>query len=332
MKEYEMEAVVGIDLGGTRTKFGLVTRNGKILGSGSIETNSNLPYQDFFERLYDHIGDLTVSLNKSIELKGIGVGAPAGHQASGTIEDASNLNWPGKVPVADVLGSYSNLPAVLTNDANAAAVGEMLYGAAKKMENFITITLGTGLGCGIVVNGKLLSGHDGHAGEIGHTTVYYDGRPCSCGRLGCLETYVSAPGLVQTAQILLRMTETKSDLRNYQLSNLEAEQITEAARHNDLLALKAFEYTGKILGLKLSDIVACVNPEVIIITGGLAKAGSLLLDPVKKYMEQQMLNLFKNRVDIIQSELAEKNAAILGAAAFAWNQLENKDITEPVKF
>lgn len=317
------EGVVGIDLGGTRTKFGVVTRDGQILEYKTIPTDSSLPYQTFFEQLYDQVGNLKKEFDKDIDLKGIGVGAPSGNQSLGTIEDASNLDWPGAVPVTDVLGSYSDLPTVLTNDANAAAIGEMLYGAARGLENFITITLGTGLGCGIVANGKLVTGYNGHAGEIGHTTVYYDGRPCSCGRLGCLETYVSVPGLIQTVQTLIQETETKSVLREIPAPELIAEQITEAAHDNDILAQKAFEYTGKILGLKLSDIVACVNPERIIVTGGLAQAGSLILDPAKKSMEDQMLNLFKDGVEIFTSSLAEKNMAILGAAAFAWNELEN---------
>ncbi len=317
------EGVVGVDLGGTRTKFGVVTRDGRILEYKTILTDSSLPYQTFFENLYDQVGDLKKAFDEDIDIKGIGVGAPSGNQSLGTIEDASNLDWPQAVPVTDVLGSYSDLPTVLTNDANAAAIGEMLYGAAKGLENFITITLGTGLGCGIVANGKLVTGHNGHAGEIGHTTVYYDGRPCSCGRLGCLETYVSVPGLIKTVQILLEESETKSVLRDIPSADLVAEQITEAALDDDKLAQKAFEYTGKILGLKLSDIVACVNPERIIVTGGLAQAGSLILDPAKKSMEDQMLNLFKDGVEIFSSTLAEKNMAILGAAAFAWNELEN---------
>lgn len=317
------EGVVGVDLGGTLTKFGLVTRDGRILECKSIPTDSSLPYQTFFEQLYDQVGDLKKTVDEDINLKGIGIGAPTGNQSLGTIEDASNLDWPGEVPVTEVLGSYSDLPTVLTNDANAAAIGEMLYGAARGLDNFITITLGTGLGCGIVANGKLVTGHNGHAGEIGHTTVYFDGRPCSCGRQGCLETYVSAPGLVHTVQILMQKKDTKSVLREIPASELLAEKITEAARKDDPLALEAFEYTGRILGVKLSDIVACVNPERIIVSGGLAKAGSLILDPAKKSMEKQMLNLFKDGVEIFISSLAEKNMAILGAAAFAWNELES---------
>lgn len=318
------EAVVGVDLGGTCTKFGLVTRQGKLLASNTIPTDSNIPYRDFFEQLHIQIRELKNSLDVEIDMRGIGVGAPTGNFFSGTIDNASNLNWSGKVPVKTILESKADLPTVLTNDANAATVGEMLYGAAKGLDNFIAITMGTGLGCGIIANGELVVGHNGHAGEIGHTTVFFDGRSCKCGRQGCLETYVSAPGLIHTVHKLMETTAMESNLRDIPNSDLNAKKVTEAARLNDALALEAFDYTGKILGLQLADIVACFDPEAIIVSGGLSKAGSLILDPAKKNMEEQMLSMFKNKVDILLSSLAEKNAAILGTAAFAWNELENK--------
>lgn len=324
------ECVVGVDLGATFTKCGVVARDGRLLAYSSIPTDSTLPYRTFFKQLCLQIEELVESIDDEVTVKGIGVGAPTGNYFSGTIENASNLDWSGQVPVVEVLESYSNLPTVLTNDANAAAVGEMLYGAAKGLKNFICITLGTGLGCGIVANGKLVVGHNGHAGEIGHTTVYFDGRPCKCGRLGCLETYVSAPGVVHTVQELMRTTERESKLREISDTELNAEKITQAARQNDQLALEAFAYTGRILGLKLADIVASVNPEVIIMTGGLSKAGALILDPAKKCMEEHMLSVFKNGVDIFQSTLSDKNAAILGAAALVWNELENKQEIENI--
>lgn len=319
------EAVVGVDLGGTCTKFGLVTRQGELLAFRSIPTNSKIPYEVFFKQLYDQIKALNKTLDEDISLKGIGVGAPTGNYLLGTIDDASNLNWRGKVPVTELLESFSNLPAVLTNDANAATMGEMLYGAGRDLENFIAITLGTGLGCGIVLNNQLVVGHNGHAGEIGHITVSYDGRACKCGRYGCLETYVSAPGLVKTVLELMKTIELESKLRELADFELDAKKITEAARDHDPLALEAFEYTGRILGLKLADIVACVNPEAIIVSGGLSKAGSLILDPTKRNMEKQLLDIFKDQIDISLSGLAEKNAAILGAAAFVWNKLEKTE-------
>lgn len=322
-------AVVGIDLGGTCTKFGLVTRNGNLLASDAIPTDSKISYQTFFKRLYDQIKSLKEKVDEPLEIKGIGVGAPTGNYFTGTIDNASNLDWSGKVPVVDVLHSFAPLPVVLTNDANAATMGEMLYGAGQNFENFISLTLGTGLGSGIVINNGLVVGQNGHAGEIGHTTVFYDGRSCKCGRRGCLETYVSAPGLIKTVRELADTKEIESELKGLSDSQLNAKKITAAARENDPLALEAFEKTGRILGLKLADVVACINPEAIIITGGLSKAGSLILDPTKKHMEAQLLDMFKEQVDILLSTLTDKNAAILGSAAFIWKELEENKTFHP---
>lgn len=314
-------AVVGIDLGGTSTKFGFVTRTGEILASDAIPTDSEISYQTFFTRLYDQIESLKETLDKPLTLKGMSVGAPTGNYFTGTIENASNLVWSGTVPVTETLSSLANIPVVLTNDANAATMGEMLYGAGQNLENFISLTLGTGLGSGIVLNNQLIIGQNGHAGEIGHTTIFHNGRMCNCGRRGCLETYVSAPGLIKTVQELADTMELKSELRDLSPSQLSAKKITEAAKNDDPLALKAFEFTGRILGLKLADIVTCINPEAIVLTGGLSKAGSLIVNPTKKHMEDQLLGIFKGQVDILLSALTEKNAAILGAAAFMWKEL-----------
>ncbi|WP_138430603.1 ROK family protein [Fodinibius saliphilus] len=318
------DGVVGVDLGGTWTKFGLVSEEGGLLAYNAIPTNSSVTYQHFFKHLFDQVIQLKSSLDVELNLKGIGIGAPTGNSCLGTIESASNLDWNDNVPVVSVLEEYTNLPAFLVNDANASAVGELLYGAARGMENFVSITLGTGLGCGIVANGKLVMGKRGHAGEIGHTTVYYDGRTCSCGRQGCLETYVSAPGLVRTVQKILSEKGNKSTLRNITSAEMDARKITEAARCDDVVALEAFEYTGRILGLKLADIVACMNPEAIVVSGGLAKAGDLILEPAKENMEEHLLEIFKNEVDILPSSLTEKNAAILGAAASIWQEIKKK--------
>ncbi|NGP88367.1 ROK family protein [Fodinibius halophilus] len=318
------DGVVGVDLGGTCTKFGLVSEEGTLLAYNAIPTNSSITYQQFFEQLFDQVKRLNSSLDKRLNLKGIGIGAPTGNSCMGTIESASNLDWDDNVPVVSLLEEYTSLPTVLVNDANASAVGELLYGVARGMENFVSITLGTGLGCGIVANGKLVMGQRGHAGEIGHTTVYYDGRPCTCGRQGCLETYVSAPGMVKTVQQLLSENGRASILRNITPKKMDAKNITDAARADDEIALEAFEYTGKILGLKLADIVACMNPEAIVVSGGLAKAGDLILEPAKENMEAHVLEIFKDEVDILPSSLTEKNAAILGAAASIWQELEKK--------
>lgn len=321
--------VVGIDLGGTSTKFGFVTRTGELLASDVIPTDSETSYQTFFKQLYDKIVALKDRLDEPVAVKGIGVGAPAGNYLTGTIDNASNLSWAGSVPVTEVLRSLSTTPVVLTNDANAATMGEMLYGAGQNLENFISLTLGTGLGSGIVLNKKLIVGQNGHAGEIGHTNVFHNGRLCTCGRRGCLETYVSAPGLIKTINELAETTELESELRELPTDQLNAKRITEAAQNDDLLALKGFEFMGRILGLKLADIVTCINPEAIVLTGGLSKAGSLIVEPAKKHMEAQLLDIFKDQVDIFLSALTDKNAAILGAAAFIWNELEEAETVSP---
>ncbi|MEL7832673.1 ROK family protein [Fodinibius sp. Rm-B-1B1-1] len=318
--------VVGIDVGGTSTKYGFVTRSGELLASDAIPTNSENSYQTFFTHLYKKIDGLKEKLGIPVEIKGIGVGAPAGNNVTGTIDEASNLNWEGSIPVTEILESVANKRVVLTNDANAATIGEMLYGAGQNLENFISLTLGTGLGSGIVLNKKLIVGQNGHAGEIGHTTVFHNGRSCTCGRRGCLETYVSAPGLIKTVNELAETTELESELRDLSANQLNAKRITGAAKDGDVLALKAFEFTGRILGLKLADIVTCINPEAIILTGGLSKAGSLIVEPAKKHMEDQLLDIFKDQVDISLSTLTEKNAAILGAGAFIWKELEEKEL------
>lgn len=321
--------VVGIDLGGTSTKFGFVTRNGELLASDAIPTDSETSYQTFFKQLHDKIVVLKERLDKPVMVKGMGVGAPAGNYLTGTIDNASNLNWSGSVPVTEVLQSLSGTSVVLTNDANAATMGEMLYGVGQRFENFISLTLGTGLGSGIVLNNKLIVGQNGHAGEIGHTTVFHNGRLCACGRRGCLETYVSAPGLIKTINEFLETTELESELRELPADQLNAKRITESAQKDDLLALKALEFTGRILGLKLADVVTCINPEAVVLTGGLSKAGSLIMEPAKKHMEAQLLDIFKDQVDILLSALTDKNAAILGAAAFIWNELEEAETVPP---
>ena len=322
------EGVVGIDLGGTSTKFGIVTAEGELLAQHRIPTDSSGRYEHFFQTLYEQIQQLHASVEPRVSISGIGIGAPSANFCTGRIEAASNLAWSGQVPVVELMEEYAGLPTALINDANASAVGEMLYGAARGMQNFISITLGTGLGCGIVANGELVAGCDGHAGEIGHSTVYHDGRMCSCGHRGCLETYVSAPGLVVTVQELLKKTNLKSELRDVANAEIDAEIITHAARRKDALALKAFEEAGTVLGLKLADIVACLNPEAIIISGGLAKAGSLILEPARKSMQNHLLDMFKNKVKVIPSSLTEKNAAILGAAASIWKKIENGKMSQ----
>ncbi|MFN3694212.1 MAG: ROK family protein, partial [Ignavibacterium sp.] len=222
------------------------------------------------------------------------------------------------------LKKFSDVPVALTNDANAAALGEMYYGAAKGMKDFIVITLGTGLGSGIVVNGNLIYGHDGFAGEIGHTIYDPQGRQCGCGRKGCLETYASAPGIKRTVMELIAKTNLKSRLRTVSFENLDAKLITELALEGDMLALEAFDFTARVLGIKLADAVAHTSPEAIILFGGLSNAGDLLLVPTKKYLEENVFHVFRNKVKILKSELSEGKSAVLGAAALIWHELNNK--------
>ncbi len=319
-----MELVAGIDLGGTDTKFGLVNRKGDLFAYRSIPTNPDLEHEEFFNLLAYQLKEMLNSLEGNFTLAGISVGAPTGSESRGTIDDASNLNWPRKLPIREILHSIFGLPVTVSNDANAAAVGEMLYGAAKHHKNFICITLGTGLGSGIVSNGQLILGTHGHAGELGHITAVHNGRQCSCGRKGCLETYVSARGIIQTVLDADPGELKKSLLNPHVNGELTAEIITKAAGEGDELALRAFDYTGKILGKKLADTVAILNPELIILTGGVSQAGDLILNPTKKYMDEHLLDIYKGSVELKISEMASKKTTILGVAAFMWLKLDKQ--------
>lgn len=312
---------IGIDIGGTNTVFGFVNKEGEIICEASITTCAEKDAEQLFERLFTEIDKFFAKYKNDFKLIGVGIGAPNANYYKGTIEAPPNLNW-GIVNVFDIVKRYSSLPVILTNDANAAAIGEMTFGAAKGMKNFIEITLGTGLGSGIVLDGKLVYGQDGFAGEIGHTIMDPNGRKCGCGRKGCLETYASATGLKKTVVELAAINKYKSKLCNKSFEELTAKEIAIAAKEGDRLALDAFDFTAKMLGLRLADSVAYLNPEAIILFGGLVLAGELLLHPTKKYMEKYLLNIFKNKVKLLPSELLASNAAILGASALVWNQLK----------
>jgi len=316
----QKETVLGIDIGGTNTKFGYVDQNGNLLAEGDMLTEAHRPADEFFERLHIQAENLFASKKNELKLVGIGLGAPNGNYYKGTIEQPPNLSW-GYVNVVEMLRRWYTIPVALTNDANAAALGEMLFGAAKGMKDFIVITLGTGLGSGIVSNGELIYGHDGFAGEIGHTIVDPDGRQCGCGRRGCLETYASASGIRRTMEELLKKPTPPSELRQIDFEQITSKRIFEAAQRGDKLALEAFEITGRYLGLKLADSVAHTSPEAIILFGGLAAAGDFIFSPTKKYMEEYLLGIFKNKVRLLPSSLPKGNAAILGAAALMWKQL-----------
>jgi glucokinase len=317
------KVAVGIDVGGTNTAFGYVDSEGKIIYESTIPTKAEQPADQLFERLFAEVNTSFKKFENEYELIGVGIGAPNANYYQGTVELPPNLNW-GIVNVLELVKKYSPLPSAITNDANAAAIGEMIFGAAKGLKDFIVITLGTGLGSGIVVNGQLVYGADGFAGEIGHTIVDPDGRDCGCGRKGCLETYASASGIRRTVYELIGITNTPSELRNICFSQLTAKDIADAANKGDKLALEAFDYTAKILGLKLADAVAHLSPEAIVLFGGLALAGDLIFKPTKQYMEEYMLNIFKDKVKLIPSAISGSNAAVLGAAALIWNELKEK--------
>ncbi len=316
-----VEVVAGIDIGGTNTKIGLIDRFGKTLYESSISTRSYDGIEDFIKNLSETLKS-ELNQHSDLKLRGVGIGAPNGNYYKGTIEYAPNLKWKGIVPIVEIFQKHINIPMILTNDANAAAIGEMVFGGAKGMKDFIIITLGTGLGSGIVSNGELVYGHDGNAGEIGHSIVRYNGRQCGCGRQGCLETYASATGIKRTVYKLLADQLNDSLLRSISFNDLTAEMITKAALEGDKIAIAAFEYTAKHLGRKLSDAVTHTSPEAIFLFGGLTNAGDLILNPTRKYFEDNLLEIYKGKVKILFSELNGTNAAVLGAAALMYKELE----------
>lgn len=314
-----IEVTVGIDIGGTNCSYGLVDVSGKIHFEANLITKSLVDPATFFCKLKSEL----LNVPKELKILGIGIGAPDANHNTGIIAYATNLPWGDDIPFSAIYANYFDHPFVLTNDANAAAMGEKKYGGAKDMNDFIMITLGTGLGSGLMVNGKILYGFNGMAGEIGHVIVNPDGRFCACGRRGCLETYLSANGIVRTVYKLMADYTEPSILRDIGYNQLTAKMITDAAQDGDFIAIKAFEYTGNLLGMKLADTVLHTSPEAIFLFGGLVKAGKYLFDPAKKQMESSMLKSFKNTVKLLPSELMDKNAAVLGAAALAWDKVRN---------
>ncbi len=315
------EVALGIDIGGTNTVLGFVDIDGNCYFKSSIPTLNREPAENFFERLNKKIDSIIGDNSEEFIIKGIGLGAPNANYYRGTVEYPPNLNW-GFVNVIDIIKKNYDVPAAITNDANAAAIGEMKFGAAKDMKDFIIITLGTGVGSGIVCNGQLVYGSDGFAGEIGHTIYDPNGRDCGCGRKGCLETYASAGGIKRTVLDMLDKSGEASVLRNVKIEELTSKIIYDAAVTGDKIALDAFEFTGKVLGTKLADSVAHTSPEAIILFGGLSAAGDLIFEPTKRHLEENLLNIFKNKVKIIPSSLHEGDAAVLGAAALIWNELD----------
>ncbi len=315
------DVTLGVDIGGTNTKFGLVDRGGKCIAEMSIATNAHEPAENLIARLHEKVEEMRRPLSGKYELRGVGIGAPNANYYRGTIENPPNLSWKGVVDMAALIRKYYDLPVAVTNDANAAALGEMLYGAARGMKNFIVITLGTGLGSGIVAGGELVYGADGFAGEIGHTTVDPEGRECGCGGRGHLETYASAGGICRTVSELLSVRRTESELRAIAPRDLTSMMIAGAAGRGDGIAKEAFEFTGRILGMKLADSVAHVSPEAIILFGGLAAAGALIFDPTKRSLEEYLLPIFRGKVQLLPSGLREGDVAVLGASALIWNEI-----------
>ncbi|MCE5344786.1 MAG: ROK family protein [Bacteroidales bacterium] len=314
------EVVAGVDIGGTNTVFGLVDRTGNVISQGTLKTVDYPEINNFVSSLVTAIHNL-VKKKDDLELIGIGIGAPNANYHRGTIEFAPNLAWKGIVPLAELIRKKIDVPVILTNDAKAAAMGEMIFGGAKNMKNFIVLTLGTGLGSGIVINGEVVYGHTGFAGELGHTTVIQGGRDCGCGRQGCYETYASASGLVRTALYMLSEMREDSMLRDIPPSELTAKKITEAAGKNDQIAMEALDYTAENIALGIANAIAFSSPEAIFLFGGLAQAGEILFEPVRSYVDQKVFPIFKGTVKILPSGVSESNAAVLGAAALVWNEM-----------
>lgn len=311
--------VVGIDIGGTNTVFGIVDARGVVLASSSIKTAKHNNINDYIGELHQELSKLIVESGVEGKILGIGIGAPNANYFTGTIEDGVNLPWPTPIPLAQLVSDKFGIPVAVTNDANAAAIGEMTYGAARGLKDFIMITLGTGVGSGIVINGQLVYGHDGFAGELGHMIVKRNnGRLCGCGRTGCLEAYCSATGVARTAREFLEIRNDDSLLRNIPVDEITSKDVYDAAVAGDRLAKDIFEYTGDILGAALADMTVFSAPEAFILFGGLAKSGDLLIKPIKNSMEKNMLGIWKNKVKILPSELKEADAAVLGASALGW--------------
>ncbi|MEO7049812.1 MAG: ROK family protein [Ferruginibacter sp.] len=316
----DKQFAVGIDVGGTTTKFGIVNRNGEIVYQDRIASNGHDIVEDFIDDLYNKLFPKMQGAGGIENFVGIGMGAPNGNFYTGTIEYAPNLRWKGIIPIAKLMTEKFGLHTKLTNDANAAAMGEMIFGCTKDMKHFITITLGTGVGSGIVIDGKIVLGHDGFAGELGHTIIRPGGRMHK-GTLmrGSLEAYASATGVRETAiELLTAHPEEHSILREYSINDLTSESVYDCAMQGDAIANKIFEFTGQILGESLANFIMFSSPEAIVLFGGLTKAGNLLLKPTRQHMEANLLPIFQNKVKLLFSQLKEADAAILGASALVW--------------
>lgn len=319
------KTVLAIDIGGTFTKLGLVDIAGKILKSKVLDTGAKRTFLEFKKKLAKEVQQLIATLSTPKDLLAIGIGAPNADYKTGEMKYPPNFNWGECVPVQQAVLSIINRPVFMTNDANAAALGELYFGAAKGMDHFVVLTLGTGLGSGIVIDGRLLYGQNGMAGELGHVNVVPGGRQCNCGLKGCLETYASVTGIKRTVFELLSESTATSVLRDYSFKKLTGKVISEAAHLNDQIALEAFERTAKVLGSKMADTVAHLEPEAFILTGGLSQAGELFLEPLKRYMEEALFSVYKGNVKLLLSR-SESHEAVLGPAALAWQGLKDSKL------
>ena len=312
--------VMGIDIGGTNTVFGIVDARGHVVASDSIKTRKHTNFEDYIKELHEGAERLIKLNDAEGKIQGIGIGAPNANYFTGEILNPPNLPWGKVIPLAETVSkAFGGIPVAITNDANAAALGEMTYGAARGLKDFIMITLGTGVGSGIVVNGQLVYGHDGFAGELGHVIVKRNnGRVCGCGRTGCLEAYCSATGVARTAREFLEIRTEPSLLRNIALEDITSKDVYDAAMAGDMIAKEVFEYTGKILGEAIADMICFSSPQAIVLFGGLAKSGDLLLRPLQESLEANIFPAFKGKTQVILSELKESDAAVLGASALGW--------------
>ena len=317
--------VIGIDMGGTNTAFGLVDARGTVLASSSIKTAKHADINDYIAELHEAIMRLVEENNAVDKINGIGIGAPNACYYTGVIADGVNLPWPTPIPLADLITEKFGIPCVITNDANAAAIGEMTYGVARGMKDFIMITLGTGVGSGIVINGQVVYGHDGFAGELGHVIMKRtNGRMCGCGRSGCLEAYCSATGVARTAREFLEIRTEDSLLRNIPIDEITSKDVYDCAVQDDKLAKEIFEYTGTILGEALADFCTFSSPEAFVLFGGLTKSGELIMKPVREAYKKNVMTCFKGKAKIVLSEMKESDAAVLGASALGW-EVKNPD-------
>lgn len=315
MKPY----VLGIDIGGTNTVIGIVDARGAVIASASIKTAKHANIEDYIDDLYHEASRIIEANDAQDKINGIGIGAPNSNYFTGTIVDGVNLPWPTPIPLARLVSEKFGIPVAITNDANAAAIGEMTYGAARGLKDFIMITLGTGVGSGIVINGQVVYGHDGLAGELGHLIVKRNnGRLCGCGRTGCLEAYCSATGVARTAREFLEIRTEESSLRNLEIDKITSKDVYDAAINGDKLAQDIFEYTGTILGESLADMMTFSSPAAFILFGGLAKSGELLLKPLRNALEKNLMVCYKGKPKVLLSELKEADAAVLGASALGW--------------